>query len=248
MCATQPPINDLAALDAAVSGFNRIDLLSAVAGLQLLPENAERIVRLEALAYRIASGQSNRSRRIAPHSLRNLCNSPALGTIAHAEDPFDSVFCEEMCFHGGSYRVLPGINEHATFILKRILETLFFHRDNFPDREYVRMATRLIHGTLALSERICAAAEITRNPLIETRFQEAIVVPDGTVLTRLRGAVRFSRVGFGVFLEHLHLPPDCLQPIMATEQDLQPDSEHDRRNHHGQQKQRPQRRMEADPT
>jgi len=59
--------------------------------------------------------------------------------IAHAEDPFDSVFCEEMSFHGGSYRVLPGINEHATFILKRILESLFFHRDNFPDREYVRM-------------------------------------------------------------------------------------------------------------
>ena len=67
------PINDLArCLDAAVSGFNRIDLLSAVAGLQLLPENAERIVRLEALAYRIASVQSNRSRRVAPHRFVNF--------------------------------------------------------------------------------------------------------------------------------------------------------------------------------
>jgi hypothetical protein len=34
MCATQPAINDLAALDAAISGFDRVDLLSAVAGLQ----------------------------------------------------------------------------------------------------------------------------------------------------------------------------------------------------------------------
>ena len=225
MCATPPRINDLGALDAAVSGFNRIDLLSAVAGLQLLPENAERIVRLEALAYRVACGQSSRSRRIAPHSLRELCNSPVLGTIAHAEDPFDSVFCEEVPFHGGSYRVLPGINEHATFILKRILESLFFHRDNFPDREYVRMATWLIRGTLALSERICAAAGITRNPPIETRFQEAIVVPDGTVLTRLKGAVRFSRAEFGLFLEHLHLPLDCLQPLTPNAQDLQPDAD-----------------------
>jgi hypothetical protein len=137
MCATQPPINDVAALDVAISGFDRIDLLSVVAGLQLLPENAERIVRLEALAYRVASGQFTRSRRIAPHPLRDVCNSPALGAIAHAEDPFDSVFCEEMCFHGGSYRVLPGINEHATFILKRLLESLFFHLENFPDREGV---------------------------------------------------------------------------------------------------------------
>jgi hypothetical protein len=103
-----------------------------------------------------------------------------------------------MCFHGGSYRILPGINEHATFILKRLPESLFFHRDNFPDREYVRMATSLIHATLALSERICAAAGITRNPQIESRFQEGIVVPGGTVLTRLKGAVRFSREGFGL--------------------------------------------------
>ena len=223
MRATQPPINDLAALDAAVSGFDRIDLLSAVAGLQLLPENAERIVRLEALAHRVACGQFNRSRKVAPHSLRELCNSPALGMIAHAEDPFDSVFCEEMSFHGGSYRVLPGINEHATFILKRILESLFFHRDNFPDREYVRMATRLIHVTLALSELICAAAGITRNPEIVTRFQEDIVVPTGTVLTRLKGAVRFSRAGFGLFLRNLGLPLDCLRPLTATAHDLQPD-------------------------
>ena len=42
---------DLATLDADISSFDRIDLLSAVAGLQLLAENAERIVRLEALAY-----------------------------------------------------------------------------------------------------------------------------------------------------------------------------------------------------
>ncbi len=151
MCATQPPINDLAALDAAVSGFNRIDLLSAVAGLQLLPENAERIVRLVALAYRVACGQSNRSRRIAPRSLRSLCNSFVLGTIAHAEDPFDSVFCEEMSFHGGAYRVLPGINEHATFILKRILESLFFHRDDFPDREYAVRFSREGFGLFLLN-------------------------------------------------------------------------------------------------
>lgn len=86
-------MTDLATLDADISSFDRIDLLSAVAGLQLLAENAERVVRLEALAFRVACGQSNRSRKVAPHTLRKLCTSPALGTIAHAEDPFDNVFC-----------------------------------------------------------------------------------------------------------------------------------------------------------
>src|ERR1017187_23819 len=107
------PLPDIAALEAAASDFDRADLLAAIAGLQLMPENAERIVRLEALAYIVASGKSKRSRRIAPHILTRLCNCEALRSIAHAEDPFDSVFCEEILFHGGSYRVLPGITEHA---------------------------------------------------------------------------------------------------------------------------------------
>ena len=225
MCATQPAINDLAALDEAISGFDRIDLLSAVAGLQLFPKNAERVVRLEALAHRIACLRSNHSRRIAPHSLREMCASRALAAITHAEDPFESVYCEEMSFHGGSYRVLPGINEHATFVLKRLFEALYFHREDFPDREYVRIATRLIHGTLGLSERMCAAAGITRNPPLESRFQEPIEVPDGAVLTRLKGAVRFSRTGFGRFLKSLHLPVDCLQPLIATAQELRRDDD-----------------------
>jgi len=216
-------MNDLTTLDKAISGFDRIDLLSAIAGLQLLPENAERIVRLEALAYRVACGQSNRSRKVAPHSLGQLCNSPALGTIAHAEDPFDNVFCEEISFYGGSYRVLPGINEHATFILKRILESLFFHRDGFPDQEYVRVAARVIRGTLALSERICATAGITRNPAIESRFQENIVIPNGTLLTQLKSAVRFSRAGLDLLLRNLDLPVDCLQPLTANKEELQPE-------------------------
>lgn len=225
MRATKPLIHDVAALDAALSDFDRTDLLSAVAGLQLLPENAERVVRLEALAYRVGSGQSKRSRKIAPHTLRDLCNNPALGTIAHAEDPFDSVFCEEVLFHGGSYRVLPGINEHATFILKRILESLFFHRDNFPDRDYVRTATRLIHGTLAVSERICAVAGVKRNPVIVSRFGEDVVVPDGTHLTRLKSAVRFSREAFITFLRNLGLPVDCLQPLTVVMDSIEADED-----------------------
>lgn len=134
----------------------------------MLPANAERIVRLEAFAYLVASGKSKRSRKVAPHTLAPLCSCEALQTIAHAEDPFDGVFCEEVLFHGGSYKVLPGITEHATFILKRINETIFLHRDIFPDASFVRTATHLIHGTLAPSDRMCRLAGVQRNPDLST--------------------------------------------------------------------------------
>jgi hypothetical protein len=214
------PLTDIPALEAAASDFDRADLLSAIAGLQLMPENAERIVRLEAFAYIVASGRSKRSRGVAPHTLARLCNSEALQSIAHAEDPFDGVFCEEILFHGGSYRVLPGITEHATFILKRIMETIFFHRERFPDASFVRTATRLIHGTLALSDRMCHAADLHRNPDLGRNSGTSILVPPGTRLAQLKASVRISHVVFDDFLRSRGLPTDCLAPLTIAADEL----------------------------
>jgi hypothetical protein len=149
-----------------------------------------------------------------------LCNCEALQTIAHAEDPFDSVFCEEIVFHGGSYKVLPGITEHATFILNRINETIFLHRDAFPDASFVRTATHLIHGTLALSDRICRLGEVERNPDLATSGTGDIVVPDGTRLAQLKASVRLSHASLGNFLRSRSLPTDCLAPLTVAADDL----------------------------
>ena len=216
----ETPLSDIPALEGAIADFDRTDLLSAIAGLQLLPANAERIVRLEAFAYLVASGKSKKSRKVAPHALAPLCNCEALRTIAHAEDPFDGVFCEEVLFHGGSYKVLPGITEHATFILKRINETIFFHRDSFPDASFVRTATHLIHGTLALSDRMCELAGVRRNPDLSTTGDGTIVVPDGKRLAELKASVRLSHAALGDFLHSKGLPTDCLAPLTVGTDDL----------------------------
>jgi hypothetical protein len=216
---------DIPALEVAIADFDRTDLLSAIAGLQLLPENADRSVRLEAFAYLVASGKPKRSRKVAPHTLTPLCNCEALQTIAHAEDPFDSVFCEEVLFHGGSYKVLPGITEHATFILKRINETIFFHRDAFPDASFVRTATHLIHGTLALSDRICRLAGVKRNPELSTSGDGNIFVPNGKRLAELKASVRLSRAALGDFLRSRGHPTDCLAPLTVAADELPHENE-----------------------
>jgi hypothetical protein len=221
----ETPLSDIPALEGAIADFDRTDLLSAIAGLQLLPANAERIVRLEAFAYLVASGKSKKSRKVAPHALAPLCNCEALQTIAHAEDPFDGVFCEEVLFHGGSYKVLPGITEHATFILKRINETIFFHRDSFPDASFVRTATHLIHGTLALSDRMCRLAGVQRNPDLGTTGDGNIVVPDGKRLAELKAAVRLSHAALGDFLRNRGHPTDCLAPLTVAAEGLPRENE-----------------------
>ncbi len=217
---TEAPLSDIPALEAAIADFERTDLLSAIAGLQLLPANAERIVRLEAFAYLVASGKSKRSRKVAPHTLAQLCNCEVLQTIAHAEDPFDNVFCEEVLFHGGSYKVLPGITEHATFTLRRITEAIFLHRDAFPDASFVRTATHVIHGTLALSDRMCKLAGVRRNPDLSTNGDGSIVVPDGRRLAQLKASVRLSHGALRDFLSSRGLPTDCLALLTVAADDL----------------------------
>ena len=223
--AVDNKLSDLPALEGAIADFDRADLLSAIAGLQLLPANAERIVRLEAFAYLVASAKSKKSRKVAPHALASLCSCEALQTIAHAEDPFDGVFCEEVLFHGGSYKVLPGITEHATFILKRINETIFFHRDAFPDAAFVRTATHLIHGTLALSDRMCRLAGVQRNPDLSMAGDRNIVVPDGKRLAELKASVRLSHAALGGFLRSRGHPTDCLAPLIVAADNLPHENE-----------------------
>src|SRR5438445_9437989 len=77
--------------------YDPADVLAAVGGLQLLPENADRAVRLEAFAHAAATleGQSGKP-RISLNRLRQLANTEPLGRegVAEQEDPSDNALTE----------------------------------------------------------------------------------------------------------------------------------------------------------
>jgi hypothetical protein len=86
--------NPLIPLAQALSKFDPADLLTAVAGLQLMPENAERTIRLEALAHTVASLKGdNTNLPVGSDLLDTICNSWPLNesAIASAEDPFENL-------------------------------------------------------------------------------------------------------------------------------------------------------------
>src|SRR5688572_21668498 len=90
----------------AISCFDSSDLTAAAGGLQLLPGNAERTVRLEALAHASASVPFQPSaNRISSPRLRTLLNHTLSRSFASAEDPPPDCMVEELPFFGGSYRV-----------------------------------------------------------------------------------------------------------------------------------------------
>jgi len=86
--------------------FDPVDLLATVAALQLLPENADRLIRIEALAHVAGGLQADRDKpKISLSKLRSILNSPPLSDeIAQAEDPFPNPFVEEIAFFAGPTR------------------------------------------------------------------------------------------------------------------------------------------------
>ncbi|HLL01171.1 MAG TPA: hypothetical protein VK539_11330 [Myxococcaceae bacterium] len=94
----------------ALHAYNGWDLLSGVAGLQLMRENADRLLRLEAAAALVASMQPKRDgARMTSHRWSTwLNNSELVAAVAPSEDPFAYPLVEEIVFYGGSFRVFPG--------------------------------------------------------------------------------------------------------------------------------------------
>ncbi len=95
--------NPFEELAATLVEYDTVDLLSAVAALQFLPQNASRVTRLEAFAHSVASLRLTAGPRISSSRFRRTCVHRSLEELAYAEDPAENVFTEEFTFFGGPF-------------------------------------------------------------------------------------------------------------------------------------------------
>src|SRR5207244_10676613 len=87
----------------ATSRFDALDLLTAVAALQMMPANISRTVRLDVLAHAIATHAVDTGRRKASlDDLQRLCNEEPLASFAitRSEDPPECHVTEPIAWHG----------------------------------------------------------------------------------------------------------------------------------------------------
>ncbi len=178
-----------------LSPYDPVDVLAAVGGLQLLPENADRAVRLEAFAHAAASLEDEADKpRISLHRLRQFANTEPLGGegVAAQEDPCDNALTEAFTYHGGMYIVFPGHVDESTFHLRHLAQALF-------------------------SPIMARRAGLGRGVLPIFRGREAdVVVPDSQRLAQLKQAVSFSREELERFLAERHLPLSALDRLIAS--------------------------------
>lgn len=201
-----------------IDPFDKLDLLSKVAALQLVSENAERAIRLEAIVHAIASqSPSSNQPKISLGHLRRLCNSKYIvdGPIGLAEDPCDNMFTEAFTFQGGSYIVFPGIVEEPTFVLRNLAKALFLVRSPFPGIDFHRKTRGLFVAVLRISDAVAQRAGLNRRLEPVSRPGGNVVVPSSKELQQLMRAVTFQEEELEQLLRRHGLSPDVLEPLVV---------------------------------
>ncbi len=209
-------MDELRDLAGILSQYDVVDLLASAAALQLVPENADRAIRFEALSHVIAAVPYKEGKpQISRHKLANICNTPPLGKgfIESQEDPSEQAFAEAFTFIGGSYTVFPGIAADATFILKHLNRAIFLAPDPFPNRDFVQAAHDANLAILTLSNEIADRIGISGNYAPEPMAQQNVVVPSN--LQQLKNAVTFTRNEVERMLGRTALPTTALEDFIT---------------------------------
>lgn len=211
--------NPLLGLRKRLSVYDPFDLLLAAAALQLVPQNADRAIRLEALAHVAASlPAADGRRKIGKNKLAAVCNTSPLGHggLAHAEDPFDNPFTEEIAFYDGSYVVFPGIVEEQTFILRHLAKAIFLSQRPFQNAAFVPASRRALMAVLALSNEIARRVGFRRGVDPVSAPGGHVFVPDTRRLEDLKRAVSFDLPEIIGLLADKGVPVEVLDALTAS--------------------------------
>ncbi len=220
----QTTVSPIPALSSRLQPYDVGYTLGCIGALQLVPRNADQAIRIEALAHAAAcvtaiAGKPN----ISAGRLRLICDSPELSSYSWAEDPCDEMFVEEMSFFGGSYRVMPGITEAATFILQHLSKAIFLGSRVFAPREFVREARLLLGTALIISEEVSRRAGLAIGTLPIAAYREPIVVPDSATLQRLLAAVTFTEQDLRELLSRARIPVDVINTYVLNSGSIRPE-------------------------
>lgn len=172
-------------LKNSFSPYNVADLILKLSALRLLPENGEKVIRLD-LFLHVASSLTNSSvKKITRDKLFSILNCTRVteSFFKLQEDPSTSIFCEEISFYGGGYRVFPGYYSAITYQLKNTFYAISENRNSFLSNELKRELVTYVMFVLNLSEAIAIRADIKRNT--DIKYSKNIFIPDERKLSDL---------------------------------------------------------------
>jgi hypothetical protein len=192
----------------ALAGRDPLDLLATIAALQLLPQNANALFRLEAAAgVAVTLAPVEEIVPIADDAVLAWVNRPVFGGEI---DPFNNAFTDEFLFHFGSFVVFPGLRDEAFYIVRMLARAVLHTRGRLP-AAFFQPAQNLAASTLMISDAVARKAGLHCGIDPEPQPNDYAVGPDEP-LTKLKTAVSFSTEELARWLEPL--TPEDLAPLI----------------------------------
>ena len=158
--------------------YDQLDLISKLGALQLCPENADQVLRIEFVCHLVncldyEEGKPKISRKRFDELLNH---APLKGSDIHlAEDPTPNLFSETLTFFDGSYVVFPGQFTDITFILRNLLSTIFLSGAFSEEKGFKNIIYEITSMILLLSDEIAKRVGVER--YIEPKFSDGIFIP-----------------------------------------------------------------------
>lgn len=209
------------ALRTELAAFKTLPLLSSLAALQLLPDNAHSMLRLEFLVH-LAAGLPVKAsgRHVLKRHLEPLCTTALeLADVLQYEDPQSEPFVETLGFHGGNHRLVNGVFTRSAVNARLFAESVnaLYQRHDLSasDRVLVEQGMRLFIAALTLSDTVVRRARLHPGIVLDDVHPGDFTVPANTELDRLRQAVTYPEVELAALLTPLRVSADDLAPLVC---------------------------------
>lgn len=183
--------------------YDRIELVSFLASLLLLPINQSKQIRTEKAVWSLLKDYQPGNVHIADNDLIQDVNSSI--RFCTEEDPVENLFTQNVMFYGGNYTVYPGISSDSVNQLQIILDSIDSMKDNIAHeivRELFTTSLCMLKLSNSVAEEIghnryMSCVQDHRNPLVGfskqstcNEYMDAICFPEERL--RKLGIVNWS--------------------------------------------------------
>ena len=171
-------ISELSLIATEIRKYDVYDVLARISGLNLLSQNQNKSILLDALIAAIVSeGEElyNSVCKMSAGKFKKLIGRISETSLAMSIDPNENAFCQNVMLMD-NYTVFNGIDNTPAYNLQMLIDILFNYENDFPV-EYKQKIGKLVMFALGISEEIARKVHVKESEIISDEGK-IVIIPD----------------------------------------------------------------------
>lgn len=192
------------------------ELLKIISLLQLTPENATKLVRLEEISHSIIFNYNKLENKINNKIFKNILDEEF--SENYREDPAEGCFSELIMFKNGNNIVFPGICNNSTETNQILIEALYKNENNISKECLIDLENGILLN-LTIHNYIAKRLGITRYEHKDD-YKGKLNFPDDLPNNEKLDIFIFPEIGIKRICEGLNLPDNTIDSFSVLLKDI----------------------------